>query len=64
MGFLDKVKEVWSKNTEKVDAAIEKAGDVLDQKTGDKYKSVVDKVQETAKKAVDDTKAPETPPQA
>jgi uncharacterized protein YkvS len=57
MGFLDKLKDLLSKNTDKVDAAIEKVGDVVDQKTGDKYKGAVDKVQETAKKAVDATKS-------
>ncbi len=38
MGFLDKAKDLLSKNTDKVDAAIEKVGDVVDTKTGDKYK--------------------------
>jgi len=57
MGFLDKVKDLLSKNTDKVDAAIEKVGDVVDQKTGDKYKGPVDKVQDVAKKAVDSTKS-------
>jgi MT0933-like antitoxin protein len=60
MSFLDKIKELLSKNTDKVDAAIEKVGDVVDQKTGAKYKGAVDKVQDVAKKAVDGTKAPET----
>ena len=57
MGFLDKVKDLVSKNTDKVDAAIEKVGDVVDQKTGEKYKGAVDKVQDAAKKAVDGTKS-------
>jgi hypothetical protein len=59
MGFLDKVKDLVSKNTDKVDAAIEKVGDVVDQKTGDKYKGAVDKVQDAAKKAVDGTQQQE-----
>jgi len=57
MGFLDKVKDLVSKNTDKVDAAIEKVGDVVDTKTGHKYKGAVDKAQEAAKKAVDATKS-------
>jgi hypothetical protein len=57
MSFLDKIKELLSNNTDKVDSAIEKVGDAVDKKTGDKYKGVVDKVQETAKKAVDGTKS-------
>lgn len=56
MSFLDKIKELLSKNTDKVDAAIDKAGDLLDKQTGDKYKGAVDKVQDVAKKAVDSTK--------
>jgi MT0933-like antitoxin protein len=55
MGFLDTVKGLVSKNADKVDTAIEKAGDIVDKKTGEKYKGAVDKVQEAAKKAVDST---------
>ena len=42
MGLLDKVKDLLSKNADKVD----KAGDVVDRK----YKGTVDKVEEEAKK--------------
>ena len=35
--------------------AIDKAGDIVDQKTQGKYASQVDKAQEAAKKAVDKT---------
>jgi hypothetical protein len=55
MGFLDKVKGLVSKNASKVDMAIDKAADIVDQKTQGKYASQVDKVQEAAKKAVDKT---------
>jgi antitoxin protein of toxin-antitoxin system len=58
MGFLDKLKDLASKNKGAVDSAIDKAGDIVDQKTQGKYASQVDKAQEAAKKAVD-----ETPPQ-
>jgi len=70
MGFLDKVKDLVSKNADKVDTAIEKAGDIVDQKTQGKYAGSVDKVQDAAKKAVDGTQAgnqeqpPQTPPPA
>jgi antitoxin protein of toxin-antitoxin system len=53
MGFLDKAKDLLSKNADKVDTAIDKVGDVVDQKTQGKYASTVDKVQDAAKKAVD-----------
>jgi hypothetical protein len=54
MGFLDKVKDLASKNADKVDMAIEKAGDMVDKKTQGKYTGQVDKVQEAAKKAARD----------
>jgi len=60
MGFLDKVKNLVAKNADKVDTAIDKAGDIVDQKTQGKYTSQVDKAQDAAKKAVDKTN-PQTP---
>jgi hypothetical protein len=65
MGFLDKVKDLASKNADKVDVAIEKAGDLVDKKTQGKYAGQVDKVQEAAKKAArDNAGQPPQPPQA
>jgi hypothetical protein len=64
MGFLDKVKDLASKNAGKVDQAIEKAGDLVDKKTQGKYAGQVDKVQEAAKKAVENNAAPQQPPPA
>jgi hypothetical protein len=60
MGFLDKVKGLVAKNADKVDTAIDKAGDIVDKKTQGKYTGQVGKVQEAAKKAVDKTN-PQTP---
>ncbi len=54
MGFLDKAKDLLSKNADKVDTVIDKAGDLVDKKTQGKYASAVDKVQGAAKKAVAD----------
>jgi len=59
MRFLDKLKDLASKNKGAVDSAIDKAGDIVDQKTQGKYSSTVDKVQDAAKNAVD-----KTPPQS
>jgi antitoxin protein of toxin-antitoxin system len=59
MGFLDKLKDLASKNKGAVDSAIDKAGDIVDQKTQGKYAQQVDKAQDAAKKAVD-----KTPPQS
>ena len=53
MGFLDKVKDLLSKNADKVDTAIDKAADIVDSKTQGKYTDQVNKVQDAAKKAVD-----------
>lgn len=52
MGFLDKAKGLLSKNADKVEQAIDKAGDAVDEKTGGKYSEHVDKAQDAAKKAV------------
>ncbi len=60
MAILDKVKNLLAKNADKVDTAIDKAGDIVDQKTQGKYAQHVDKVQEAAKKAVDKNN-PQTP---
>ena len=60
MGFLDKIKNLASKNADKVETAIDKAGDIVDKKTQGKYASQVDKVQDAAKKAVDKTDPQDT----
>ena len=52
MGFGDlvgKAKDLAQDHAEKVEGAIEKVGDVVDQKTDGKFESVVDKVQDAAK---------------
>ena len=54
MGLLEKVKDLLSKNKGTVDTAIDKAGDVVDDKTQSKYKDTVDKVRDAAKKAVEE----------
>ena len=60
MGFMDKVKGLLSQNSDKVDAAIDKAGDLVDDKTQGKYSDAVDKVQDAARKAVDEESGPKT----
>ena len=52
MGFLDKAKDLLGKNADKVDTAIDKAGEIVDKKTQGKYSSTVDKVADAAKTAV------------
>jgi hypothetical protein len=50
MGFVDKAKDLLSQNAEKVEAAIDKAGDFVDEKTQGKFSDTIHKVQEEAKK--------------
>lgn len=51
MSLFDKAKDLLGKNVDKVEQAIDKAGDVVDEKTGGKFKDAVDKVQDAAKGA-------------
>ena len=48
MGFLDDAKKFIDEHGDQVDQAIEKAGDLVDDKTGGKYADKVDKVQDVA----------------
>ncbi|BBZ64451.1 hypothetical protein MMON_57520 [Mycolicibacterium monacense] len=61
MAFLDKVKNWVSKNPDKAGSAIEKAGDLFDQKTKGKYADKVNKAQSAAKDYVHKTN-PQQPP--
>ncbi|MEE6137081.1 antitoxin [Mycobacterium sp. 050128] len=51
MGFLDKAKDLLAQNADKVENAIDKAGEFVDDKTGGKYSDTIHKVAEEAKKA-------------
>lgn len=61
MGLLDKAKDLLAKNADKVETAIDKAADVVDNKTQGKYTDKVNKVQDAAKKAVDKSGGPGNP---
>jgi hypothetical protein len=50
MGFLDKAKDLLAQNADKVETAIDKAGEFVDQQTQGKYSDTIHKVQEQAKK--------------
>ena len=54
MGIFDKAKNAMSGQQDKVDAGVEKAGDMVDEKTGDKYTEHVDQGQEMAKDKLSD----------
>jgi len=52
MGISDmvgKAKDAVSKNPDKADGAVDKAGDMLDEKTGGKFAEKTDKGQDMAK---------------
>ena len=53
MGFLDKAKDLLSQHADKVETAIDKAGDFVDDKTQGKYSDTIHKVQEEARKAAE-----------
>jgi hypothetical protein len=53
MRFLDEAKDLLAQNTDKVETAIDKAGEFIDEKTKGKYTDTAHKVQEEAKKAAD-----------
>lgn len=48
MGFLDDAKKFLDEHDDQVDQAIEKAGDLVDDKTGGRYAGQVDKAQDAA----------------
>ena len=43
MGFMDKAKEFAEDHDQQVDQGIERAGDEVDQRTGEKYSAQIDK---------------------
>ncbi|WP_306363160.1 antitoxin [Nocardia sp. CC227C] len=59
MGLFDNLKDAAGKaadlaaqHADKLEPVVDKAGDVIDQKTGGKYAAQVDTAQEAAKKAL------------
>jgi hypothetical protein len=50
MGLLDKAKDLLAQNADKVETAINKAGEFVDDKTQGKYSDTIHKVQEEARK--------------
>jgi hypothetical protein len=48
MGIFDKAKDALSQHSEHVHTGIEKAGDLVDERTGGKYAEHVDKGQDLA----------------
>lgn len=48
MGIFDKAKDALAEHSEHIDTGIEKAGDMVDERTGGKYAEHVDKGQDIA----------------
>jgi hypothetical protein len=53
MGFLDKARDLLAQNADKVDMAIDKAGEFVDDKTQGKYSDTIHTVAAQAKKVTD-----------
>jgi hypothetical protein len=54
MGFLDDAKKFIDEHDDQVDQAIEKAGDMVDDKTGGRYAGQLDKAQDVAEEKTGD----------
>ena len=54
MGFLDDAKKFIDEHDDQVDRAIEKVGDVVDDKTDGKFADQVDKAQDIAEQRTGD----------
>jgi MT0933-like antitoxin protein len=54
MGIFDKAKDAMSGQQDKVDAGVEKAGDMVDERTDSKYAEQVDQGQDMAKEKLGD----------
>jgi 4-alpha-glucanotransferase len=64
VGFLDKAKDLLGKHEEKVESAIDKVAEVVDDKTGGKHTDKIEKGVEAAKGFVGDEEGgtPPVPP--
>lgn len=56
MALGDKIKTLLGKHGDKIEKAIDKAGDMADRKTHGKYAERIGAAQRQAKKAVDDAR--------
>ena len=52
MGFLDRLKEMAGKHSDKVDEGVTRAADEIDERTGGKYSEQIDQAEERAKEAM------------
>ena len=59
MGIFDRAKDAMSGHSDQIDAGVEKAGDMVDEKTEGKYAEQVDKGQDMARDKLADMNADE-----
>ena len=62
MGLFDKAKDLAGQHADKVGDAIDKAADMVDEKTGGKYADQIDKGAEAAKGFVGEDEGNTPPP--
>ncbi len=55
MGIFDKAKDLLNEHSDKVDQGIDKAAQLIDQKTGGQHTGQIDQATEQAKRAMDKT---------
>ncbi|QXC59706.1 antitoxin [Aquihabitans sp. G128] len=53
MGFIDKIKDVVGDNADKAEQAIDKAADLVDDKTGGKHSKQIDGAADKAKDLIE-----------
>lgn len=54
MGLMDKIKSLLGGNADKVKDGIDKAGDMVDDKTGGKYTDKIETAEEKISDVIDD----------
>ena len=64
MGIFDKAKDAIGDHPDQVDQGISKAGDLADDKTGNKYTEKIDQGENLVKDHVDDLGGADNPPPA
>ena len=57
MGLLDKIKGMLEGNVDKVKEGVDKAGDMVDEKTGGKFTDKIDMAEEKIGEVIDDAAA-------
>ena len=57
MGLLDKIKGMLGGNVDKVKEGVDKAGDMVDEKTGGKFSDKIDMAEEKIGEILDDSAA-------